>query len=200
MRLPAQHVGVDSMHACGAPACTPACKLLFYACMKLTGLQACMHGVGRSVRVHACMHAWNRRICKQEPADLHAQDPSSPLATQEEIDRLTRRAKAGEAAFLDVYQALADAPDPAPALAAGADAEARAAEALAVARRTRHELARARRDADAAGLQDTRVRRLEENVRVLEAELRDKDADLKKVGVRGTHEGERARAGDGAAK
>jgi hypothetical protein len=40
-------------------------------------------------------------------------------AYQEEIDRLTSRAKAGEAAFLDVYQKLYEAPNPAPALSAG---------------------------------------------------------------------------------
>lgn len=37
---------------------------------------------------------------------------------QEEIDRLTQRAKHGEQAFLDVYQNLYEAPDPAPALIA----------------------------------------------------------------------------------
>ena len=38
---------------------------------------------------------------------------------QEEIDRLTARAKLGESAFLDVYQRLYEAPDPAAALMAG---------------------------------------------------------------------------------
>lgn len=38
---------------------------------------------------------------------------------QEEVDRLTQRARAGEAAFLDVYQRLYEAPDPSPALALG---------------------------------------------------------------------------------
>lgn len=38
---------------------------------------------------------------------------------QEEVDRLTQRAKAGENAFLDVYQRLYEAPDPAPALKDG---------------------------------------------------------------------------------
>ncbi len=38
---------------------------------------------------------------------------------QEEIDRLTTRAKLGESAFLDVYQRLYEAPDPAAALMAG---------------------------------------------------------------------------------
>lgn len=35
---------------------------------------------------------------------------------QEEIDRLSVRAKHGESAFLDVYQQLYEAPDPAAAL------------------------------------------------------------------------------------
>lgn len=38
---------------------------------------------------------------------------------QEEVDRLTQRARAGESAFLDVYQRLYEAPDPSPALALG---------------------------------------------------------------------------------
>jgi hypothetical protein len=38
---------------------------------------------------------------------------------QEEVDRLTQRAKAGESAFLDVYQRLYEAPDPATALMDG---------------------------------------------------------------------------------
>lgn len=37
---------------------------------------------------------------------------------QEEIDRLTNRAKSAEASFLEVYQKLYEAPDPAPTLAA----------------------------------------------------------------------------------
>lgn len=38
---------------------------------------------------------------------------------QEEVDRLTQRAKAGENVCLDVYQRLYEAPDPAPALKDG---------------------------------------------------------------------------------
>lgn len=38
-------------------------------------------------------------------------------AYQEEIDKLSTRAKFAETAFLDVYQRLYEAPDPAPALA-----------------------------------------------------------------------------------
>ena len=40
-------------------------------------------------------------------------------AYQEEVDRLTSRAKSGEASFLEWYQRLYEAPDPAPALASG---------------------------------------------------------------------------------
>ncbi len=54
-------------------------------------------------------------------ASLEVAKAVGPLlkAYQEEIDRLAGRAKAGEAAFLDVYQKLYEAPDPAAALAAG---------------------------------------------------------------------------------
>jgi homeobox protein cut-like len=36
---------------------------------------------------------------------------------QEEVDNLTKRAKFGENAFLNIYQKLYEAPDPYPALA-----------------------------------------------------------------------------------
>ena len=40
-------------------------------------------------------------------------------AYQEEVDSLTTRAKLGEAAFLEVFKQLYEAPDPAPAIAQG---------------------------------------------------------------------------------
>ena len=39
---------------------------------------------------------------------------------QEEVDNLTKRAKFGENAFLNIYQKLYEAPDPVPALSSGA--------------------------------------------------------------------------------
>jgi hypothetical protein len=44
--------------------------------------------------------------------------PAYPLATayQTEIDNLTKRAKASESAFLNIYKVLAEAPDPYPLL------------------------------------------------------------------------------------
>jgi hypothetical protein len=46
-----------------------------------------------------------------DPALLHT-------AYQTEIDNLTKRCKAAESAFLNVYKVLADAPDPYPLLEA----------------------------------------------------------------------------------
>jgi hypothetical protein len=40
----------------------------------------------------------------------------SSLAYQTEIDNLTKRAKASESAFLNIYKVLAEAPDPYPLL------------------------------------------------------------------------------------
>ena len=44
-------------------------------------------------------------------------ETSGMRAAQEEVDKLTQRAKYAEGAFLDMYQKLYEAPDPAPALA-----------------------------------------------------------------------------------
>lgn len=52
------------------------------------------------------------------PADVVKQWGVLLKSYQEEIDRLTNRAKAAEASFLEVYQKLYEAPDPAPTLAA----------------------------------------------------------------------------------
>lgn len=51
--------------------------------------------------------------------DVFKQMASLLKAYQEEVDSLTTRAKLGEAAFLEVFKQLYEAPDPAPAIAQG---------------------------------------------------------------------------------
>ncbi|KAG6837511.1 hypothetical protein H0H93_008436 [Arthromyces matolae] len=58
--------------------------------------------------------------------------PDTKLAYQTEIDNLTRRSKASENAFLNVYKVLAEAPDPYPLLEAAVDQTVKVAEALEV--------------------------------------------------------------------
>ncbi|KAF8070611.1 CASP C terminal-domain-containing protein [Lyophyllum atratum] len=69
-------------------------------------------------------------------------------AYQTEIDNLTKRSKASENAFLNVYKVLAEAPDPYPLLEAAVDQTVKVAEALEVEvelRRLREENAELRR-------------------------------------------------------
>lgn len=103
---------------------------------------------------------------------------------QEEIDRLTKRAKHGETAFLDLYQKLYEAPDPAPALALAFVTASRATELEAQAKKMSQELAEYRTESAQIKNQDLTVRKLEEKVRQLEAHLEEQDNQLKEVGGR----------------
>ncbi|EFJ48484.1 hypothetical protein VOLCADRAFT_47269, partial [Volvox carteri f. nagariensis] len=87
---------------------------------------------------------------------------------QEEIDRLTKRAKHGETAFLDLYQKLYEAPDPAPALAMAFEHATRATDLEAQCKKMATELAEYKAESAQIKNQDLTVRKLEEKVRALE--------------------------------
>lgn len=100
-------------------------------------------------------------------------DKDSPVAKaagtllrqyQEEIDRLTKRAKHGEGSYLHLYQKLFEAPDPAPALTAAFETASRATEAEAAARRLAQELAEYKAESHLLKNQDHTIRKLEEKV------------------------------------
>jgi homeobox protein cut-like len=67
----------------------------------------------------------NRRKLAENTRDFKKASPDEKLGLfnsllksyQEEVDNLTKRAKFGENAFLNIYQKLYEAPDPYPALA-----------------------------------------------------------------------------------
>jgi homeobox protein cut-like len=67
----------------------------------------------------------NRRRLAENTRDFKKASPDDKLSLfnsllksyQEEVDNLTKRAKFGENAFLNIYQKLYEAPDPYPALA-----------------------------------------------------------------------------------
>lgn len=67
----------------------------------------------------------NRRKLAENTRDFKKASPDEKLSLfnsllrsyQEEVDNLTKRAKFGENAFLNIYQKLYEAPDPYPALA-----------------------------------------------------------------------------------
>ncbi|BDA49351.1 Protein CASP [Coccomyxa sp. Obi] len=100
---------------------------------------------------------------------------------QEEVDKLSNRAKFGEAAFLDVYQKLYEAPDPAPHLAFALEVGARAAEMEAAAAKLAGELAEYKAESRQLRNQEHTIRRLEERARTLEAQLEEKDRLLEEA-------------------
>eukprot|EP00955_Chlamydomonas_euryale_P042771 352421-Chlamydomonas_euryale.AAC.52 len=85
---------------------------------------------------------------------------------QEEIDRLTKRSKHGEVAFLHLYQKLFEAPDPAPALAAAFETASHATDLEAQCRRLALELAEYKAESTLLKNQDHTIRKLEDKVGV----------------------------------
>ncbi|CAL5227002.1 g9892 [Coccomyxa viridis] len=100
---------------------------------------------------------------------------------QEEVDKLSNRAKFGEQAFLDIYQKLYEAPDPAPMLSLGLEVGARAAEMEAAATKMAGELAEYKAESKELRNQEHTIRRLEDRARSLEAQLEDKERQLKEA-------------------
>uniref|UniRef100_A0A383WP23 Protein CASP n=1 Tax=Tetradesmus obliquus TaxID=3088 RepID=A0A383WP23_TETOB len=97
---------------------------------------------------------------------------------QDEIDALTRRAKHGESAFLDLYEQLFEAPDPAQALAVALDNETQMSQLTAQAQKVASELAEYKAESKAIKNQDLTIRKQEEAIRELSAALQAKDEEL----------------------
>ncbi|KAK8518592.1 hypothetical protein V6N12_011843 [Hibiscus sabdariffa] len=100
--------------------------------------------------------------------------PSSPVSGkgyQEEVDNLTKRAKFGENAFLNIYQKLYEAPDPYPALASIAEQDLKISELESENRKMKVELEEFRTEAMHLKNQQATIRRLEERNRQLEQQV-----------------------------
>lgn len=97
---------------------------------------------------------------------------------QQEVDRLTKRAKHGESAFLDLYQQLYEAPDPAQALSSALESASRILQLEAQVRRTAHELGEYQAESKEIKNQELTIRRLEEKIRSLESQLEGKSKEL----------------------
>lgn len=81
------------------------------------------------------------------------------------MDRLTKRAKHSEAAYLEVYQNLYEAPDPSGCLAAGMKSASRISDLEVHIRKQAQELAEYMVEAKDIKNQDLTIRKLEEKVR-----------------------------------
>ncbi|XP_011101248.1 protein CASP-like isoform X3 [Sesamum indicum] len=86
---------------------------------------------------------------------------------QEEVDKLTKRAKFGENACLNIYQKLYEAPDPYPVLTSIAE-DAKLSELESENRKMKVELEEFRTESTYLKNQQATIRRLEERTRQLE--------------------------------
>ncbi|KAI3427262.1 hypothetical protein D9Q98_007195 [Chlorella vulgaris] len=158
----------------------------FWKEFDLEGLRSKLDEQGLSVANAQEASVASRRVLAERTKDFRrhaAQEVSKevgPLlkAYQEEVDRLTTRAKAAEGSFLELYQRLYEAPDPAPALAAGLELASRATQLEAEATKMAQELAEYKQESTELKNQDFTIRKMEERARELEAQLEERDRQL----------------------
>ncbi|KAL1356717.1 protein CASP [Arachis duranensis] len=124
----------------------------------------------------------NRRKLAENTRDFKKASPEDKLSLfnsllkgyQEEVDNLTKRAKFGENAFLNIYQKLYEAPDPYPALASIAEQDIKLSELESENRKMKVELEEFRTEATHLKNQQATIRRLEERNRQLEQQMEEK--------------------------
>ncbi|KAL0908925.1 hypothetical protein M5K25_023439 [Dendrobium thyrsiflorum] len=100
---------------------------------------------------------------------------------QEEVDNLTKRAKFGENAFLNIYQKLYEAPDPYAVLASIAEQEQKLSELESENRKMKLELEEYRTEATHLKNQQATIRRLEERNRQLEQQMEEKVREIVEI-------------------
>ncbi|KAL0307351.1 UNVERIFIED_CONTAM: protein CASP [Sesamum radiatum] len=96
----------------------------------------------------------------------------------EEVDKLTKRAKFGENAFLNIYQKLYEAPDPYPVLSSIAEKDAKLSELESENRKMKVELEEFRTESTHLKNQQATIRRLEERTRQLEQQMEEKVKEI----------------------
>ncbi|KAK9114805.1 hypothetical protein Syun_021602 [Stephania yunnanensis] len=102
-------------------------------------------------------------------------------AYQDEVDNLTKRAKFGENAFLNIYQKLYEAPDPYPALASIDEKDIKLSELESENRKMKVELEDFRVEATHLKNQQATIRRLEERTRQLEQQMEEKVKEIVEI-------------------
>ncbi|XP_010551156.1 PREDICTED: protein CASP [Tarenaya hassleriana] len=131
----------------------------------------------------------NRRKLAESTRDFKKASPEEKLSMfnsllkgyQEEVDNITKRAKFGENAFLNIYQKLYEAPDPYPALASIAEQDRKLSELESENRKMRLELEEFRTEATHLKNQQATIRRLEERNRQLEQQMEEKIKEVVEI-------------------
>lgn len=128
----------------------------------------------------------NRRKLAESTRDFKKASAEEKLSSfnsllkgyQEEVDNLTKRAKFGENAFLNIYQKLYEAPDPYPVLASIAEKDLKLSELESENRKMKIELEEFRTEATHLKNQQATIRRLEERTRQLEQQMEEKVKEI----------------------
>ncbi|KAB2011937.1 hypothetical protein ES319_D09G053700v1 [Gossypium barbadense] len=128
----------------------------------------------------------NRRKLAESTRDFKKAAPEEKLSLfnsllkgyQEEVDNLTKRAKIGENAFLNIYQKLYEAPDPYPALASISEQDLKISELESENRKMKVELEEFRTESMHLKNQQATIRRLEERNRQLEQQMEEKVKEI----------------------
>lgn len=128
----------------------------------------------------------NRRKLAESTRDFKKAAPEEKLSLfnsllkgyQEEVDNLTKRAKFGENAFLNIYQKLYEAPDPYPALASISEQDLKISELESENRKMKVELEEFRTESMHLKNQQATIRRLEERNRQLEQQMEEKVKEI----------------------
>ncbi|XP_022988038.1 protein CASP [Cucurbita maxima] len=131
----------------------------------------------------------NRRKLAESTRDFKKAQPEEKLnlfssllkSYQEEVDNLTKRAKFGENAFLNIYQKLYEAPDPYPALASIGEQDLKLSELESENRKMKVELEEFRTEATHLKNQQATIRRLEERNRQLEQQMEEKIKEIVEI-------------------
>ncbi|XP_068658777.1 protein CASP-like [Aristolochia californica] len=131
----------------------------------------------------------NRRKLAESTRDFKKASPEEKLnlfnsllkGYQEEVDNLTKRAKFGENAFLNIYQKLYEAPDPYPALASISEQDLKISELESENRKMKLELEEFRAEAAHLKNQQATIRRLEERNRQLEQQMEEKVREIVEI-------------------
>lgn len=131
----------------------------------------------------------NRRKLAESTRDFKKASPEEKLSSfntllkgyQEEVDNLTKRAKFGENAFLNIYQKLYEAPDPYPALASIAEQDSKLLELESENRKMKVELEEYRTEATHLKNQQATIRRLEDRNRQLEQQMEEKVKEIVEI-------------------
>ncbi|EPS62295.1 hypothetical protein M569_12496, partial [Genlisea aurea] len=119
-----------------------------------------------------------RDFKKASDEDKLGQFSSLLKSYQEEIDKLTKRAKFGENAFLNIYQKLYEAPDPYPFLSLIAEKDSKMSELESENRMMKVELDEFRTESAHLKNQQAIVRRLEERNQQLERQMEEKVKEI----------------------